>query len=667
MSPPEKLCLSCQFWLRALPSDMDSKLGKKNISQAVVLADAFATTLTPMRDVFLPSVLLPVLNVPLLEYLLETLRRSGIRELFLYCNNPVDSLRTYLSRNPSKEPSVSLIVSHGCRSLGDALRDLDTKGLIRGHFILIRGDAFLNVDLPGAFNFHLAKSEKDKSTAMTMLFRSVGSTRNSFLREETSLLVVNKVDDKILFCKKLPRDEKKICLELNWFLDHGRVEISSDCLDARVYLCSPSVLPLFADNFDFQTMEDFVKGVLMNQEILNASVYCRKLPPDDYCLPLSSWRTYYALSRDLLHRRGYPLAPGVFEPLRDFVFVPPGSYKHRSVKPAKGCVLGKNSLIGEYSFLDEGTLVTDSVIGERCKIGRRTTLVNSIVFSNVTIGDDCKIVDALVFPNCRIGENTELRGTVFSPDAIVPAGERYVDSVLEARDNNFLLRTIADLAIDPRLLFFQSTDDATALEPDRSSCTDESSSATDQSSRQNSPLPDDTNMFLTEVIDSLLRGFQDKLNCENLILEINSSRYAYNVTMREVTYNVVKAILCLPLHYLSEIKDSIDPRNYKQNLKIMIDYFQPIIFNYVKTETAQEDCLRAMEEVAGTTDQFLPFLQSLLHLFYNRNVLSEEKILEWYESTDETDEITAKNVRDAVRPLIRWLQEDDEEDSSESD
>lgn len=41
-------------------------------------------------------------------------------------------------------------------------------------------------------------------------------------------------------------------------------------------------------------------------------------------------------------------------------------------------------------------------------------------------------------------------------------------------------------------------------------------------------------VFLSEVIDSLARGFEDKLQCDNLILEINSSRYAYNVTVREV-------------------------------------------------------------------------------------------------------------------------------------
>lgn len=43
-------------------------------------------------------------------------------------------------------------------------------------------------------------------------------------------------------------------------------------------------------------------------------------------------------------------------------------------------------------------------------------------------------------------------------------------------------------------------------------------------------------VFLAEVIDSLARGFEDNLACDNLILEINSSRYAYNVTLKEVSW-----------------------------------------------------------------------------------------------------------------------------------
>ena len=68
-----------------------------------------------------------------------------------------------------------------------------------------------------------------------------------------------------------------------------------------------------------------------------------------------------------------------------------------------------------------------------------------------------------------------------------------------------------------------------------------------------SPVPPryDNDIFLLEVIDSLLGGYQDEINCENLILEINSSCYAYNVSMQRVSYNVIQAILILPSRHTS--------------------------------------------------------------------------------------------------------------------
>lgn len=35
----------------------------------------------------------------------------------------------------------------GCRCFGDAMRDLDAKGLIRGNFILLTADTVTNVNL----------------------------------------------------------------------------------------------------------------------------------------------------------------------------------------------------------------------------------------------------------------------------------------------------------------------------------------------------------------------------------------------------------------------------------------------------------------------------------------------------------------------------------------
>ena len=98
-------------------------------------------------------------------------------------------------------------------------------------------------------------------------------------------------------------------------------------------------------------------------------------------------------------------------------------------------------------------------------------------------------------------------------------------------------------------------------------------------------------VFFSEVVDSLTRGYDDKLHPDNLILEINSSRYAYNVSVREVNYFVMKALLSLPIQVRSV--DST-PKYLMEFNKVLRDFF-PILQNYVRNSDAQHDCLQALE------------------------------------------------------------------------
>jgi translation initiation factor eIF-2B subunit epsilon len=98
-------------------------------------------------------------------------------------------------------------------------------------------------------------------------------------------------------------------------------------------------------------------------------------------------------------------------------------------------------------------------------------------------------------------------------------------------------------------------------------------------------------VFFSEVLDSLTRGYDDKLPPDNLILEINSSRYAYNVSIREVSYFVMKALLSLPIQARSV--DST-PKYLTEFNKVLQD-FLPILQNYVRNSDAEHDCLQALE------------------------------------------------------------------------
>lgn len=95
-------------------------------------------------------------------------------------------------------------------------------------------------------------------------------------------------------------------------------------------------------------------------------------------------------------------------------------------------------------------------------------------------------------------------------------------------------------------------------------------------------------VFLTEVIDSLERGYKEKTNPDFLILEINSSRYAYNMSLSEVNFYVVKALL-----NLYPIKEANG--NVLTAFNQIFAQLHGVLKNYIRGDQAMSDCLKAIE------------------------------------------------------------------------
>lgn len=79
---------------------------------------------------------------------------------------------------------------------------------------------------------------------------------------------------------------------LEIFIEHSAVDIRHDLSDPGIAICAPSVLSLFADNFDFETRDDFIRGLLMNEEILASSIYIAELLTEQYAAKVSNWQMY---------------------------------------------------------------------------------------------------------------------------------------------------------------------------------------------------------------------------------------------------------------------------------------------------------------------------------------------------------------------------------------
>ena len=445
-------------------------------------------------------------------------------------------------------------------------------------------------------------------------------------------------------------------------------------------------------------MEDFINGVLMNEEFLDSRIYWEPLTCPSYALPISSWKAYQILCRDILQRQCYPLVPDTLPlSLRNFIYMPRNTYKHHTSTLSKGCTIHSESLVGENSSLGQNSFVQRSVIGPKCVIGVNVKINNSYIISNVIIEDDCNINNSIIFSNCVLRKGIKLDACTLMPNVICT--ENYSHAFIEA-GNNFLSKKIENYTDESSntfpTIFYDDFKTNNDNDDDASSSSSVSSEWSSPSLGDSPPPPvfqDDNEMFLSEVIDSLLRGYQDKLKCENLILEINSSRYAYNVSIRQVSYNVIRAILNLPLQQcLSKSQtetisnSAVQSSDYYKTLKTILTVFKPIILNYIKTENAQEDCLRAIQDVACTNQELvIPCALNLLNIFYDNDILSEEKIMAWYDqdcnneidihysdTENDVDHLKQekkqngfKSLRAAISPFIQWLKTAEEDSSSD--
>lgn len=157
--------------------------------------------------------------------------------------------------NNSKWPSsiaVRCITSTACLSAGDALRELDSMGVIRSDpFILISGDVISNMDLQKAIKFHKEKRKSDNNAIMTVVLKRVQRTAGVKPVMDDLIVALDRNTSQLLFYEdSVQNDTMSIPREI--MEEHPGLICRSDLLDCHVDICSPELLLQFSDNFDYQ-------------------------------------------------------------------------------------------------------------------------------------------------------------------------------------------------------------------------------------------------------------------------------------------------------------------------------------------------------------------------------------------------------------------------------
>ncbi|KAJ3000838.1 hypothetical protein HDV02_002301 [Globomyces sp. JEL0801] len=614
-------------------------LNAEEVLQAVVVADSFNEHFRPL-SYSTPRCLIPLANIPLIEYTLESLAISQVEEIFIVCCALSDQIKQYIENSrwaKSTFPTITVIVSQELRSMGDVLRDLDAKQILQSDFILMSAHTVSNIDLTAVLESHRQRKLADKDCIMTLMLKQASSSHPTRSKAEGELFVLDGTNSELTHYETHHRypHRKKFSLDPHMFKNHSDVIIRNDLIDCHIDICSIEVPALFTENFDYQDLRnDFLKGIL-ESDLLGKTIYCHVIE-DGYAAQVSTQQMYGTIS---------------------------------------SLILKDHVLIGSNTVVKKGSSISGSVIGENCVIGANVHIKNSYLLNNVIVGDNCDINQSIIGENVELYENVTLeKGCVIDfnaklgPNVVVPTRTKVsfnhpdFDDEEHESDKSVLGNKSTGYVYEPD---FSDDDDAFDMRNFNRGLLDYASSIdgtdhdyetgpdSDEDSVNENVVNEDS--WIAEVEQTIERAFKDNHSVDIAVLELNTLKMAMNITFENLRHVVFPKIF------------GILPPNcsYKDLEKVLIRWC-PILVRLTHSDADQIDCLNTMVQYLLNETSLINLTPMIIKNLYSIDLLEEGPILTWHESLDDAVG-TLKKIRDAAQPFIDFLMEAESESDSDSD
>jgi mannose-1-phosphate guanylyltransferase len=337
--------------------------------KAMILAAGKGTRVRPITYT-IPKPLIPILQKPVMEFLLELLRKHGFDQIMVNVSHLADEIENYFRDGQRFGVEIGYsfegrivegkLVGEALGSAGGLRRIQDFNTFFDDTFIVLCGDALIDLDLTAAVKWH-----KAKGAIATVVTKKVP-------KEEVSSygVVVTDQDGRIKSFQEKPSVEEALSTEINtgiyifepevidYIPPKQQYDIGSELFPKLVEIGAP----FYAVSMDFQWVDigkvpDYwqaIRGVLMG-EIKNVNI------------------------------PGKEVAPGIYTGLNVAV-------NWDKVK-IQGPVY-----IGSMTKIEDGaTIIGPTMIGPNCWVCSGATVDNSVIFEYSRLGAGVRLIDKLVF------------------------------------------------------------------------------------------------------------------------------------------------------------------------------------------------------------------------------------------------------------------------------
>ena len=651
---------------------------------------------------------------------------SGVADIYIYCGAHTTAVESYIQASKwyphtsSVSPFNTLeIVKTKARSVGDALRDLDARDLITGDFLLVHGDLVSNLPIDDALARHRARRIADKNAIMTMVLRAGGlGPHRTKSQGITPVFVVDPARNRCLHYEEMHplQVNKYVNIDPDLLSQHTEMEIRTDLIDCGIDICTPDVLALWAESFDYEVpRRHFLHGVLKDYE-LNGKTIHTEVVEDHYAARAFNLQSYEAISKDVLSRYTYPLVPDSnLLSGQSYGFEKGGICKETGVILARTCKVGKRTVLGKGTSIGDGSTISNSIIGRRCQIGKNVTIQDGYIWDDVVVGDSSKVNRAIIASEAVVGRNCTIQ-----PGALLSYGVRIADSkeifsnlrvtrakrkseddyddnqplesvpsessVVGAGGEGYALVADADDEEDSPAAFHTSLIYSTAhlnvsvesistLSSDLSVATPTSrsrlSSFTGSLSDDDGGVGSSNENFHHEAVAGLLDTLREGKDFDSAKLEFMGLRLSNDATDHQIRRAIATAFTKRISQLVeSEKMTSSNAATKAFGMSGAEKFLNEVAVGTEKEVADQVDFIKALQKDLVHRASGQGILAVMCKELYQREVLEEEGFVEWWkecEELGEKEDLEMRRVREKTGPFIEWLKNADSESEEESD
>jgi mannose-1-phosphate guanylyltransferase / phosphomannomutase len=341
--------------------------------RAVLMAGGSGTRLRPLTC-DLPKPMVPILNRPIAEHIINLLRRHQIREIIVTLHYLPDVMREYFQDGSELGVQITYAVEED-QPLGTAGCVKNIAELLDDTFLVISGDSVTDFDLTAAIAFH----KQQQAQATIILTR-----------------VTNPIDFGVVIT-----DENR---RISRFLEKPSTsEVFSDTVNTGIYILEPEVLRYLPAQQEADFSKDLFPVLLEKGEPMYGYI------AEGYWCDVGHLDAYREAQYDGLLQKvalnfAYPArSPGLW--------VGDNTYIHPTARIDPPVIIGNNCRIGAKVHLEAGTAIGDNVT-----VGAESDLERPIIWNGVMLGEEVHLRACVVARGVRIDRRAHvLEGSVVGP------------------------------------------------------------------------------------------------------------------------------------------------------------------------------------------------------------------------------------------------------------